>query len=204
MGCYCWGIIMASNFAKLANLEFDDAVAKANAEKQSYSKCQALAWIARFSPNDKVIKCANLAVHAAENTNDHYIATYPLSWPIRALLEREKPKAAQENIHKAIEKSWKITPQASQSEALFLLLQASIYKNNNLWPAVFEAFMIASIPMQHWRQKRNVRDAVLMVAKLDPEKANQAIDRLEDEKLLRIINTKKAVNEFCSPRRFFW
>ncbi|MEM9732720.1 MAG: hypothetical protein AAF903_04435 [Pseudomonadota bacterium] len=142
---------------------------------------------------------------AAEGNSDPYKATYCLAWPLRALLERGEEKAASELLEAILKKSKRITPVASKSEALFLIFQAAMHGKNDLWPIASNSLFEASLPIIHWRQRRNCRDAVLMIAGRDIAMAQKASEKISDsklrEKLIRAVETE---HDHLKPRDFFW
>ena len=93
---------------------------------------------------------------------------------------------------------------ASRSEGLFLVFQAIVAGDGSLWRAVFEALIAASTPPRHWRQGRNIRDAVLIVAGRDAALASRTVARLEDAKLRGRLQRKLAAGVSAEPRTFFW
>jgi hypothetical protein len=193
------------SYKKMSALELNTALDAARAEKSPLGQCQALSWVARNVRDQKhVTRIADSAAKAAARDEDPYKAVFPLAWPIRALLERNEPILAQTIMSEALAKIRFITPASSQSEALFLLFQAAIHGNGRLWLEPYTALMKCSLPAEHWRQARNVSDAICIVASVDYGFAKDAALALTDEKLkakvlLLLGNSKKQ-----APRPFFW
>lgn len=196
---------MALSYKKIAQFEMKAAFEAAQAEPSSRGRCQALAWVARNLRDQKnVRRIAEAAIEAAGQNEDIYTAVFPLAWPIRALLERGEQKAATHELDRALKKSDGITPASSQSEAVFLLFQGAMHGPDRLWVTALEKLTAVSLPAEHWRQRRNLRDALLMVATVDYLYARAMTDALPDEKLkadvLRLMQGKK----FQVARPFFW
>jgi hypothetical protein len=196
---------MGLSYQKMAQLELGAAVDAARAERSYRGQCQALSWVARFVRDQKhVRKTAEAAIDAAAREEDLYKAVFPLAWPIRALLERGEEKVAAEQLQRALHKSDGVTPAASRSEAVFLLFQATLHGSDRLWVTVFDKLVAVSLPTENWRQRRNVRDAVLMVATVDYPHAKAFIGTLEDEKLKAELWSRMDAKKYLSPRPFFW
>lgn len=196
---------MGLSYQKIAGMEFNAALNAAHAEPSFRGKCQALAWIARYVREQKhVRKTAEAAIDAAAQEEDLYTATFPLAWPIRALLERGEQKAAAEQLARALRKADGVNPASSRSEAIFLLFQASMHGPDRLWVSAFEKLSAACLPAEHWRQRRNLRDALLMIASVDPDYAKSAAEALPDEKLKQGVMQLMAEKKFQTARPFFW
>lgn len=196
---------MKLSYKKISTLELNTALAAARAENSHIGQCQAMAWIAR-NVRDKrnVVSTAQAAAAAASRDEDFYNAVFPLAWPIRALLERGETVAAEDMLKKALRDAKSITPASSQSEALFLLFQASIHGADRLWEIPYAALMKCSLPIEHWRQARNVRDAICIVASVDYHFAKQAAEQLPDEKLSAAVLELLSKGKKQPPRPFFW
>jgi len=95
---------------------------------------------------------------------------------------------------------------ASRSEALFLLFQAAKPGMQTNWLPVLEELIKASFPTHHWRQSRNLSEAILIVAAEDNGLANDILHRLPEDRLKtqieKRLNTLDPTN--ARPRMFFW
>jgi hypothetical protein len=186
-------------------LEIKAALAAARAEPSYLGQCQALSWVARHVRGQQyVVSTATEAVKAALREDDDYNAVFPLAWPIRALLERDEVRTAKEVLQQALHKAKSITPASSQSEALFLIFQASMYGTERLWDATFKAVMASSLPAEHWRQRRNARDAICIAASADYHFAKQAATEMTDEKLSAAVLDLLSKGKKQTPRPFYW
>jgi hypothetical protein len=193
------------SYKKISELELNTALAAARAETTYRGQAQALAWIARKVRSQRyVVSTAEAAAAAAHQEEDLYRAVCAVAWPIRALLERDEPKLAAKLLADAISKSATVTPAASQSEALFLLMQAAMFGTDRMWERPFEDLVACSFPIVNWRQGRNVRDAICMVAAFDYPQAKQAAQDLPDEKLKATVLELLSNNKKQPPRPFFW
>ena len=196
---------MKLSYKKMSELELNTALAAARAETTYRGQAQAMAWIARSVRSQRyVVSTAEAAAEAAHQEEDLYRSVCALAWPIRALLERVEPQLAAKLLANAISKSATVTPAASQSEALFLLMQAAMFGTDRMWERPFKDLLASSFPIVNWRQGRNVRDAICMVASFDYAQAKQAANDLPDEKLKATILDLLSNNKKQPPRPFFW
>ncbi len=196
---------MKLSYKKMSTLELNAALAAARTEKNHFGQCQALSWIARYvRQQGNVVPTAEAAVQAALQEDDAYNAVFPQAWPIRALLERGEVRAARKILSEALVKAATVTPASSQSEALFLLFQASMHGAERLWEEPYLALVKVSLPAEHWRQRRNIRDALCIVASVDYQFAKQAAENLPDEKLKTNVLELLQNSKKQSPRPFYW
>ena len=189
---------------ELAAKDLCGALAEAERENAAWKKCQALAWVARYAPAGRVVGISRAALAAAREADDPYHSTFASAWPLRALLERDQAEAASDALAPILLQSQGVTPMASRSEALFLIFQAVVIGEAHAWASVFGLLMDASSPPRHWRQGRNIRDAVLIVASRDVGLAHRAMAQLDDAKLRRKLEGKLASGVCSQPRAFFW
>jgi hypothetical protein len=193
------------SYKKMSTLELNAALAAAWAENSPLGQCQALSWVARYVRDQRnVFSTATAAAKAAARDEDHYSAVFPLAWPIRALLERGETVAAKDLLDRALELAKSITPASSQSEALFLLFQASMHGKERFWDAPLAMLLKYSMPAEHWRQRRNIRDALCIAASADYHFAKQAAQELPDEKLSATVLELLSQGKKQPPRPFFW
>jgi hypothetical protein len=196
---------MGLSYQKMARLELSSALEAARGERSYRGQCQALAWVARYARDQQhVRKTAEAAIDAAAREEDLYNAVFPTAWPIRALLERGEPRIANEMLTKALKKSDAVTPAASRSEAVFLLFQAVALGTERFWVPAFEKLAAVSLPSTNWRQTRNLRDAILMVAGMDYPYAEAFANKLEDDKLKQDVLARMTESKLLPPRPFFW
>ncbi len=74
------------------------------------------------------------------------------------------------------------------------------------WLPVLEELIKASFPTLHWRQSRNLSEAILIVAAEDKGLANDILPRLPDGRLKTQIEKRltKLDPIMNRPRWFFW
>jgi hypothetical protein len=196
---------MKLSYKNMAALSLNAALSAAHEEKTYRGQCQAMAWIARNVRDQRHVRpTAQAAAEAAAQEEDQYAAVFAMAWPIRALLERGEPKTARLMLAQALAKAKTVTPAASQSEAVFLFFQASMHETERMWDEPFQALLDSSLPLDHWRHRRNVRDAICMVASVDFHFARDTATALTDEKLKTNVLELLANNKKQTPRPFFW
>jgi hypothetical protein len=189
---------------QLATSNTESALFVAREIVDAWYGCQALAWVARFAPETQVDKIAKLALATASKAQDPFNHVGSAAWPIRALVEREHLKQASQFVPTLLRRAQDITLLASRSEALFLLFQAVRPCSYEKWHNIFESLVAASSPLLSWRQGRNLRDALLMVAGEHPRLVEEVLDKVADDKLNRHIRRRLEAREFRIPRPFFW
>lgn len=188
---------------RLAPADTDAALRAAQRIRDPRNACQALAWAARFAEDSRVEPIANMALAAARRAADPFDAVSAAAWPIRALVERGRTKRLKALLAPLLRLSEKIEPAASRSEALFLLYEAVFPAGRRWWRALLAPLAAASVPAVHWRQSRNLRDAVLMAARDDPAWAARYVHSVGDPRTRGRIERGLAQQECRTPRAFF-
>ena len=184
--------------------DFESAVGAAYCYRYHYAKCQALAEVARYGPERRAVEIAWRALEAAQDGSDPYQRVWPAAWPLRALIERDLFEPAKRMLKTVLPQAQEITPMSSRSKALLMHFQAVAIGPDRLWRQTFGALVDACVPVEHWRQGRNLRDGVLIVAALDASLAREAVERLDDGKLKRKLLRKLDAGETREPRDFFY
>ena len=85
-----------------------------------------------------------------------------------------------------------------------MLFQAAQPFDQDLWEPVFHALVKATEPALAWRQTRNIRNAIAMVAADNPTLVQEAIKRLTNDKTVAAINRDIDNRKTAEPRTFFW
>jgi hypothetical protein len=195
----------ARNLAtRLATSNTESALLVAREIADAWYGCQALAWVARFASESQVDKIAKMALNTASKAQDPFNYVGSAAWPIRALVERDHLKQVSQFLPELLRRAQDITLLASRSEALFLLFQAVRPCSYEMWYTIFVSLVAASSPLLSWRQGRNLRDALLMIAGDYPQLAEMVLDEVADDRLNRHIRRRLAAREFIKPRPFFW
>ncbi len=182
----------------------DQGLAVARNIQDAWFRCQALSQVARYWPDGDYDRLLKEALLAANCLDDVYKRVAVSAWPIRAHLERGSPSSAKSIVEKCVGAAPSIVNMGSRSEALFLVFQAAKLGPADLWTPVFWALVKATEPALAWRQRRNIRDAIAMVAGSDPQLVETALGKLTDEKTLSAIKRDFENNRREQPRPFFW
>lgn len=166
--------------------------------------CQALAWVARFAPDDQLDAIIDEAFEVGGQAADVYQIIGSAAWPLRALVERGRVDRLGTTLPGPLALASRVEQLASRSEGLFLVYQAVFPAGRPWWLPVLNELAHASHPALHWRQARNLRDAVLMAARPDPGFARDFCPSVRNDRARRQIEAGLARSESQSPRPFFW
>jgi len=188
---------------RLASVRPDEALSVAKGIEAPWFRCQALSHVARHWPDKMYSRLLEEAILAADCQEDVFKRVAVSAWPIRAYLERGNPTPAKELLTKYVAASGAIENMGSRSEALFSLFQASKPFDNGLWQPVFWALVAAAEPALSWRQLRNLRNAVAMVASDNGELVQQAIETLSEPKNLSTVRRYFDKQIRQQPRPYF-
>lgn len=188
----------------LSRSEPEAALVVARGIKDAWFKCQALSQVARYWPHSDYQRLLKEAVEAADSQNDVYKQVTVSAWPIRAYLERGSASPAKSLLEKHTSAATRIENMGSRSEGLFMLFQAAKPSAADLWRPVFWALVAATEPALAWRQRRNVRDAIAMIAQEDPSSVKRVLAKLSDDKTIAAIRRDMESGRRAEPRPFFW
>jgi len=180
------------------------ALATAKAIQDPWFACQALAWVARYAPDQQFIKIIKESLRVCRNEIDPYRVVAPAAWPIRAIVERNHSELLPSVIPDLLLRANDIENLGSRSEAIFLLFQAVFPAGRENWYPVLQALREASTPLINWRQRRNLCDAVMIVLGEDEQLAGKIIDGMADTKLKTKLQKISTAKKAHTPRPFFW
>jgi len=189
---------------RLATTDPVRALATARAIEDSWFACQALAWVARYAPEPQFIKIVKEALQVCCTEMDPYRVVAPAAWPIRALVERDHSELLPSIVPDLLRRARDIENMGSRSEAIFTLFQAVFPAGHRSWLPVLQSLREASTPLINWRQRRNLRDAVLLVRNEDEQLAIEMTNDLNDLKLKQKLEKLLATSKVHEPRLFFW
>ena len=189
---------------RLAKTEPDQALAVAREINDPWFRCQALSHVARYWPGSDYDRLLKEALKAADSHDDVYKQVTVAAWPKRAYLERGSLASAKTILGKCVGRAPSIGNMGSRSEALFRCFQAIKPGAADLWKPAFWALIEATEPALAWRQRRNIRGAIAMVAADDPQLVQAAVSKLTDEKTTSAITRDIENNRRAQPRPFFW
>jgi hypothetical protein len=189
---------------RLAPTDPARALATARAIADPWFACQALAWVARFAPEDQFIKIIKESLRVCGAESDPYRVVAPAAWPIRAIVERNHSELLSSIIPDLLRRTKDIENMGSRSEAIFMLFQAVFPAGRRSWFPVLQSLREASTPLINWRQRRNLSDAILIVWGEDKALAQEILSVLDDVKLKKKIEKLLATSKPGAPRAFFW
>jgi hypothetical protein len=181
----------------------DAALIRARGIADPWYASQALAWLARFAPEDDFDALVDEAFRAARRGDSPFGAVAASAWPLRACVERTRVERVETILPELLRLAPEIEPPASRSEALFLVFQAVYPAGQALWLPVFQELSRASDPASHWRQGRNLCHAMLMIARDDAEFARTFSRGVRDDRTRSKIQTGLAHLHRHEPRPFF-
>jgi hypothetical protein len=188
----------------LAKSSTESAIQAARLISDPFSRCQALAWAARYAASDTTAaKIAEEAARAAEDAPDAYESVAAAAWPVRALVERARPRDAERITGQAIKKAQQIANPVSRVDALFLLVQAGWSTAGAGWSAAVASLVAAAQAAPRQKPQAVLRDLVLMLAGADRD-FNAVIAAIAEGKYKRQTEGRLARREFMTPRPFFW
>lgn len=188
----------------LSGTEPEKALAVARKINDAWFRCQALSQVARYWPDGDYHRLLKEALKAAHSQDDVYKQVAVSAWPTRAYLERGSPSSAKNIVEKCAGAASSIGNMGSRSEALFMVFQAVKPGAPDLWKPAFWALVKATEPALSWRQRRNIRYAIAMLAGDDSQLAQSALSKLTDEKTISAIKRDVENNLRLQPRPFFW
>ena len=189
---------------RLSGTEPDKALAVARKIHDAWFRCQALSQVARYWPDGDYHRLVIEALKAANSQDDVYKQVAVSAWPTRAYLERGSPSSAKSILEKCVRAASSIENMGSRSQALFMVFQAVKPGAADLWKPAFWALIKATEPALSWRQRRNIRDAIAMLAGDDPQLVQTALSKFTDEKTISAIKRDIENNRHAQPRPFFW
>ena len=189
---------------RVAGTDPTRALALARGIEDPWFACQALAWVARYAPEDQVQGIIRESLMVSRKSPDPYRIVAAAAWPVRAVVERGHTRMLASIIPELLVLAKEIKLLVSRSEALFLLFQAVFPAGQKIWLPVLESLREASTPLIGWRQRRNLTEAVLIIWSEDQNLAAELISDLSDLKLKKKIERTIATGERRLPRPFFW
>ena len=176
---------------RLVKTDPDRALAVARSIHDPWFACQALAWVARFSGEERFLRIIKESFKEGRKATDPYRVVAAAAWPVRALVERGKTRSMSSVIPELLVLAQQIELFASRSEALFLLFQAVFPAGREIWFPVLQAL-------------RNLRDAVCILRSEDERLAVEIFDSINHARLRKQIAGDLAKSERRLPRPFFW
>lgn len=190
--------------AQLAKRDSPAALQSARGIADARARAQALASVARFAPDDRVETIANEGLRAAEKASDDYQRVTAACWPIRALLERELPRAAGAAVKRWRDEARQIEHVSARAEAFQLLLEAAFPGSPSLWTPIVERLLGVRPAGQVWRVHRAMWHSIMLVHGRSPALAEKFAAGVNEPKVRERIAREIAVGRAYEARAFFW
>ena len=188
----------------LAKSDTAGALEAARSVSDPWFRAQALAWVARFSPDADVERIVGESLEACSECDEPYSRIAAAAWPLRALVERGGFDAARRMLRPLLEQESRVEPPSSRSEALFLLFQAGFALNGDIRSTLIQRLAAVHEVARHWRSRRNLVDGLWMLHAADPELTEKLVRSVEDERAKRRAEASVASGRAMEPRAFFW
>lgn len=188
---------------RLAAACSDDALQVARAIPEPWFAAQALAAVARWIDEARVLAIADESLAAAGACADDYQRAAVSAWPIRALVERGQVEAAHRALRRARTLALAATPAGSRAEALLGLLQGAWALGAPTRRQFAEDLLSLRRDSDHWRVNRALVQAVEMLAKSEPEVALEVAGRIADDGCRRKAIAAIQAGRACGPRGYF-
>lgn len=182
-----------------AKSDYKKALSLARKVSESWFRCQALAHVARFAPDEQVVPTAKEAISAALTATDSYKRVAVTAWPLRALIERSQGQKAAQLLPDILALASQIQNPVSRSDALFLLWEA-------FFPAQGHKPVLGALVKScvgHWKADYILRQVVIILASEDIEEAHNLADSMPEGKYKRQAEKRLAEGQKQQVRHFF-
>jgi hypothetical protein len=189
--------------AALAKFDASAALREAREVSDPRYRAQALAYVARFAPESEIEPIAEEAFDACRRCPDPYQQAASAAWPLCALVERGAVGRAREALAVVLAEPQRIEPASSRSEALFLLFQACFALGAQSREALARRLVAAHREARHWRSRRNLIDALVMLDGSARGLAAELAASAGDESVRKKVEESQRANVRRRPRAFF-
>lgn len=194
---------MSNTACRTASEDPERALAIARRIPDAWFQTQALACVARYAADGLVEPLADEALRAARRSTDRYRTVAVSAWPIRALLERGRHRAAEHALAELLPLVPQVEPPSSRAEALLILWDAVFPGGAALREPALEAIIRWCDPNAHWRAARLYVWIVGTLALEDPAMAEAVAAKLPDGPAKRKTVAVLRDGVAYRPRAFF-
>lgn len=188
----------------LATTNSQKALALARQVSKPWFRCQALAWVARFAPDNEVVKIADEAIAAAFLVEDPYQTVGAAAWPVRALIERGHEQRAVNLLPELLAVCPTIENLVSRLNALFLLWQAVFPLKGDGKKSVLGALVKTCQATNSWQAGYTLRETALILAQEDLIEAKRLVASMPIGVYKRQAERRIAEGQQGYVRSFFW
>lgn len=189
---------------KLAKSEGREALAISRSISDPWYRCQALAWVARYAPEEQYEQLVTEAFASAERAPDPFNALAASAWPVRVMIERGDAERARLALSQLLCLSKCIVHEGSRSEAVSLMLHAVLPSSALLWRPVAQELFTCVGSSQHWRARRAKREAILLIDPIDSGFAKCLLESIPDVRERQNVKQRLTEPQRPSCRPFFW
>lgn len=186
---------------RVARTNSKKALSLARKVSESWFRCQALAGVARFAPDEQVVPTAGEAIAAALTATDSYKRVAATAWPLRALIERNQGRKAIQFLPDILARSAQIENPVSRSDALFLLWEAFSPVAGQAGKSVLGALVKSCTG--HWKADYLLRQVVMIVASENMKEACRLTALMPESKYKRQAVKRLAEGQKEQARQFF-
>lgn len=184
---------------QIAETDSPKALLMARQVSEPWFRCQALAAVARYGPDERVVEIAEEAVSAALTFTDFYKKVAATAWPLRALIERGQEQKALQLLPELLQLSLQIENPVSRTDALFLLWQAFFAVRGHA--AVLEPLLQSC--SQHWKADYTLRQIVMILASHDVAEAEKLAASMPEGKYKRQAHRRLSEGAREQPHPFY-
>lgn len=167
-------------------------------------RCQALAWVARYTDTDRdAVKIAKEAEETARAAPDAWDGAAGAAWVVRALVERDRTADADAALGRGIALAQTVSNPARRVDALFLLVQAGWPLRSRGWESAVSALAGAARAAASAKASSVLRDLALMLSAGGRDYA-RVLAAMPEDKYKRQVERRLESRAYLSPRPFFW
>jgi hypothetical protein len=165
---------------------------------------QSYAWCARFAPASEAGRLVARAFDRARDGKDAYQRLAACAWPLRALIEVDRADEAGQRLDAIAGLAPSVVPPSSRAEACFVVFQAVVTGPRELGTRAFRWLLASVAPNGHWRERRAIRDAALIMGTLGLLAPADLETLPIESSVSHSINERFARGTRRQPRAFFW
>ena len=165
---------------RTATTDFAKALLQAEDISDAWYRCQSLAAVARYAPEEQIIRVATKALAAAAEAGDAYKRVAAAAWPVRALAERGKVQSAERLIPSLLEGTAQIEHPVSKMIALGFLWHATFPLPPRVKQPILDTLLSACQVTNSWKAGRMMRDVALVVASEDRPQAIRIVNSMRE------------------------
>lgn len=189
---------------RLARTDTVQSLELARAIDQPWYRCQALSYVARFAPDQRVVPIAEESVRAGKACTEGYHCVASVAWPVRALIERDHLDPAMKFVREAVEASRSIGHPVCRLDALELLWMAVFPAGVASRERTQSALVDACTSAKSWKAGRCLTHMVELLATDDPAAAARIARLLATGRYRsRADRALRAQTAIASVRSFF-